>query len=75
GEPGGPELRIDGDNTDAPGPVLRRFVAIHFVYHLSGAGLDLAKARRAVALSLDKYCSVIHSLASDIRITHELALD
>lgn len=116
GEPGGPELRIDGDNTDAPGTVLtllvaaaacsgadvvsilakmrvelhrcrievlgerraeqpRRFVAIHLVYHLSGAGLDLAKARRAVALSLDKYRSVSHSLAADTRITHELALD
>ncbi len=116
GEPDGPELRIDGDNTSAPGPMLtlllaaaacsgadvvsilakmrvalhrcrievvgerrtaepRRFVAIHFAYHLSGAGLDPTKAERAVVLSLEKYCSVIHSLAADIRITHELSLD
>jgi putative redox protein len=52
----------------------RRFVDMHLVFHLAGAGLDEAKARRAVELSMDKYCSVIHSLAPDIAITHELRL-
>jgi putative redox protein len=52
----------------------RRYVAIHFDYHLAGEGLDEPRARRAIDLSLDKYCSVIHSLAPDIRITHALTL-
>ena len=52
----------------------RRYVAMHFIYRLAGAGLDEAKARRAIDLSLEKYCSVIHSLAPDIKITYDLAL-
>jgi putative redox protein len=52
----------------------RRYIAIHFTYRLKGAGLDEAKARRAIDLSIEKYCSVIHSLAPDIDITYDLAL-
>ena len=52
----------------------RRYLAIHFLYRIGGAGLDETKARRAIDLSLEKYCSVIHSLAPDIAITYELAL-
>jgi putative redox protein len=52
----------------------RRFTAIHFVFHLAGASVDEVKARRAIDLSLEKYCSVIHTLAPDIVITHDLAL-
>lgn len=52
----------------------RRYVAIHLVYHLAGDGLDEAKARRAISLSLEKYCSVMHSLAPDIAVTHDLEL-
>ncbi len=115
GEPGGPLTRIDGDNGEAPGPMLtlllaaascsasdvvvilkkmrvaltdvrlevsgvrreaepRRYVAIHLVYHLAGDGLDEARARRAISLSLEKYCSVMHSLAPDIAVTHDLEL-
>jgi putative redox protein len=52
----------------------RRYVAIHFDYHLAGEGLDQSKARRAIDLSLEKYCSVIHSLAPDIAITYAVTL-
>ena len=52
----------------------RRYLAIHFVYRLEGAGLDEAKARRAIDLSLEKYCSVMHSLAPDIKVSYDLAL-
>ncbi|MBA3522426.1 MAG: OsmC family protein [Gemmatimonadales bacterium] len=115
GEPDGPTTRIDGDNREAPGPMLqlllaaaactgsdvvvilekmrvglreltievagirreeepRRYVAIHMDYRLAGQGLDENKARRAIELSIQKYCSVIHSLAPDIQITHGLTL-
>ncbi len=52
----------------------RRYTAIHLDYHLRGEGLDEAKAARAVTLSVEKYCSVLHSLAPDIQITHGLTL-
>ncbi len=52
----------------------RRYLAVHLVYRLRGRGLDEAKARRAVELSIQRYCSVIHSLAPDIALTHELSL-
>jgi len=52
----------------------RRYVAVHFTYRIRGSGLDEAKARRAIDLSLEKYCSVVHSLAPDIRVTYELVL-
>ena len=52
----------------------RRYTGIHLDYHLRGDGLDAAKARRAIDLSITKYCSVVHSLAPDIRDTHGLSL-
>jgi putative redox protein len=52
----------------------RRYTAIHLDYHLRGDGLDEDRARRAIDLSIEKYCSVIHSLAADIRVTHGLTL-
>jgi putative redox protein len=52
----------------------RRYTAIHLDYHLRGERLDRAKATRAVDLSIEKYCSVIHSLAPDIAITYAVTL-
>ncbi len=52
----------------------RRYTAIHFDFHLAGEGLDEDRARRAIDLSLEKYCSVVASLAPDIKITYGLAL-
>ncbi len=52
----------------------RRYVAVRFVYRLAGDGLDRTKAERAVRLSLETYCSVVHSLAPDIAISHEIEL-
>ena len=52
----------------------RRYLSLHLDYSLTGPGIDPAKVRRAIDLSLEKYCSVIHSLAPDIAITYALAL-
>lgn len=52
----------------------RRYLAVHYRYSISGEDLDQAKAERAVQLSLEKYCSVLHSLAPDIKVTHEVVL-
>jgi putative redox protein len=52
----------------------RRYTAIHFDFHLAGDGLDEPRARRAIDLSLEKYCSVVASLAADTKITYGLTL-
>lgn len=52
----------------------KRYLTLHLKYHMVGDGLDEAKARRAIDLSHQKYCSVLHSLNSDIAITYELSL-
>jgi putative redox protein len=67
------ELRIEVAGTrreEEP----RRYTAIHFSYHLAGDGIDEPRARRAIDLSLEKYCSVVNSLAPDIRISYALEL-
>ena len=52
----------------------RRYVAIHLVFEVAGDGIDHEKAKRAAAMSLEKYCSVVHSLASDIAVSHEVVV-
>ena len=52
----------------------KRYTSIHFDFHLAGDGLDETRARRAIDLSLEKYCSVVASLAPDITIAYGLTL-
>jgi putative redox protein len=52
----------------------RRFTAIHFLFRVSGAGANETKVRRAVDLSLEKYCSVMTSLAPDIHVSYDVAI-
>lgn len=46
----------------------RRIVAAHLAFSIDGAGVEPAHAARAVHLSLERYCSVAASLASDTAI-------
>jgi putative redox protein len=52
----------------------RRFTALQFHFTIAGAGADETKARRAIDLSLEKYCSVVASLAPDIPVTYDVTL-
>jgi len=52
--------------------VPRRVLAMTLVWNLAGEGLDETKARHAIELSVEKYCSVMSSLAPDIKITNEV---
>ena len=52
----------------------RRLTAVHFRVAVRGVGADEAKVRRAVDLSLEKYCSVMASLAPDIRVDYDVAI-
>ncbi|HEY6060509.1 MAG TPA: OsmC family protein [Gemmatimonadales bacterium] len=65
------EIEVEGTRReDHP----RRFTAIHFRFRVGGEGVDEAKMRRAVDLSLEKYCSVMASLAPDIRVTYDVTI-
>jgi len=47
----------------------RRFQSIELVYHVKGPGREHQKrVQRALDLSRDKYCSVLHSLDPGIRL-------
>jgi len=60
-----------GDRRDEPP---RRYTALRLKYRVRGESLDEGKVRRAIDLSLEKYCSVMHSLAPDIPVSYELDL-
>ena len=51
-----------------------RFIAIKLRFMVTAAGATEQAVRHAIDLSLDKYCSVRHSLNPDIPVTYELAL-
>ncbi|MEO8449131.1 MAG: OsmC family protein [Gemmatimonadota bacterium] len=52
----------------------KRFLNLHFEFDLAGHGLDEVKARRAISLAIEKYCSVIESLNPDIPVTYGLTI-
>lgn len=58
----------------APEPP-RRLTRVRLVYETKGVSADdEAKVRRAVALSHEKYCSVLHTLRPDVEIESEIVL-
>ena len=65
------DVAVQGTRRDAEP---RRYTAIHYRWTIAGAGVDETKVRRAVDLSLEKYCSVHASLAPDIAVTYDVTL-
>jgi putative redox protein len=53
----------------------KRYTAITLTFRITAPGLEEVQARRAIDLSLEKYCSVTHSLSRDIALRYELALE
>lgn len=65
-------LAVEAFGDRAPQPP-RRFTALRLVYEVRGPGPEhQARLERAVALSRDKYCSVLHSLRPDIELEIEI---
>ncbi|HWC75181.1 MAG TPA: OsmC family protein [Gemmatimonadales bacterium] len=52
----------------------RRVTAMALHVRVRGEGADEGKVRRAIDLSIEKYCSVIASLAPDIPITYDVTI-
>jgi len=65
------DITVRGTRREEPP---RRFTAIAFQVSVRGEGIDEVKARRAIELSLEKYCSVVASLAPDIPISYDVSI-
>lgn len=68
----GLEVDVEGDRAEA---APRRYTAIRLRFRASGVPAEMeAQLRRAVALSAEKYCSVLHSLRPDVVVESDVAL-
>jgi putative redox protein len=66
------EVRVEADRAADPP---RRYTRIHTEYRVGGIGPEKeAQVRQALELSLEKYCSVLHTLRQDTRFTTGLIL-
>jgi len=53
----------------------KSYTTIEIVFSLWGEGLDKERVSRAVELSLTKYCSVLHSLSKEIKLTTKIVIN
>jgi putative redox protein len=53
----------------------RIYTHLTLTYHIDGAGVDAAAAKRAVALSQDKYCSVSAMLRPTVELDYRIILN
>jgi putative redox protein len=67
------ELRIEVNGTRRD-EYPRRFTALDLVFRVTAPGAGVHQVRQAIDLSLQKYCSVTHSLNPDIPVRYELVL-
>ncbi|MGH9414746.1 MAG: OsmC family protein [Terriglobales bacterium] len=65
-------VTAEGERAPAPPTVYTR---IHLQYRIAGTHVERHAAERAVALSQEKYCSVLATLRHTARITHALVLE
>lgn len=66
-------LEVEADRADEHP---RRLLRAHLTYRVAGGSpADEAKVERAIALSHEKYCSVLHSLRPDVAVTTSLLFE
>ena len=53
----------------------RRLIALEVTFTIDGPGIEPPQAERAIALSIEKYCTVAASLSGDIPFTSILVLN
>jgi len=66
------EIRLTGTRRETEP---RRITALVLHVRVKGAGADEDKVRRALDLSIEKYCSVITSLNPDIPVTYDIVVE
>lgn len=68
------KLEIDVIGTRRPEHP-RRMIALEVTFTIEGADIEAPQAERAIALSIEKYCTVAASLSGDIPFTSILVLN
>jgi putative redox protein len=66
------DIRIDAERRATPP---RRVLQARLEFQIAGGSIELPHAERAIALSIQSYCSVSASLAPDLRIETVLVLN
>ncbi|MEA3244599.1 MAG: OsmC family protein [Gemmatimonadota bacterium] len=66
------EVVVHGERRSTPP---RRLVRAMLEFRIDGHGIEAVHAERAIALSMDKYCSVASSLAPDVALQSLLVLN
>lgn len=61
------EVALDSDRAETDPKV---FTRIHMQFTVKGRGLNPAKVERAIALSVEKYCSASAMMAKTAELTH-----
>ena len=51
------------------------YTKIHMTYKVDGEGIDPEQVKKAVSLSIDKYCSVHAMLKDSVNITYDIKLN
>jgi len=67
-------LRVEVQSRQAPQPPFT-FTAIHLHFVLSGDSLEPVKVRRALDLSVNKYCAVAATVRGVAELTHDYELE
>ena len=67
----GMTVRVTADRREETPRYVKR---LYMTFRIEG-DVDSSKAQRAVDLSLEKYCSVFHSLRMDLNVETEIELD
>jgi len=65
-------IEVDGERPEEGAP--KPFTRIHMTFTAVGEGLSEKKVKRAVALSVEKYCSVGATLDPTVPVTHATAI-
>lgn len=65
------EVAMTGERADEHP---RRYLSITLVHRLTGTGLSRAAVEEAVRLSTEKYCSVYHTLRTDLPVANEIEI-
>jgi putative redox protein len=64
-------VELDADRAAEPPKVFTR-IHLHFV--VKGRGMSTAKVERAIALSVEKYCSAVAMLQKTATVTHDFEI-
>ncbi|WP_347160101.1 OsmC family protein [Pontibacter chitinilyticus] len=65
-------IKVDAERAEGKEPSVFKTIHIHFIL---GGPLDAEKVRKAINLSLDKYCSVAAILDKTATITHSFEVN